>query len=86
MELMKIKRVLLGEEVEIELTFDEMCDAREKIETEFMREDIEDMVGEIDPDALHDMAKKARGYVLYSNMNLGEARDFVVEEYIREGN
>ena len=36
MELMKIKRVLLGEEVEIELTFDEMCDAREKIETEFI--------------------------------------------------
>lgn len=84
MELMKIKRTIHGEEVEIELTFQEMVQAREQIEVEFMREDIEDMVGEIDPDLLDDMAEQARDYVIYNDMGLREARDAVIDEYLSE--
>ena len=82
MKLMKITRTIRGEEIDIELTFEEMVKAREQIEIEFLREDIVDMVGDLDPDLLDAMAEEARDYVIYSDMSLTEARDTAIENYI----
>lgn len=81
MEPIKISRRIGGQDVEIELTWDEMWQAREVATVQNCMEDIQDILEkEVPEEELANCAEQMKNYMWYNDMSSSEARDAVCEE------